>query len=57
MEKNVIRGGKYFLNKNKGKIFLMVEDFIDESIIEYLFKKYNAILLNKFTPYNSWWLL
>ena len=57
MEKKVMEGSKKFLRQNKGKIFLMVEDFIDNRIIDYLLKEKNATFLRKFTPYNSWWLL
>jgi FkbM family methyltransferase len=53
VETEVIKGGKNILNAGKD-IYLLVEDFINPAIIEYL-ETINAEFICKLTPYNSWW--
>ena len=53
MEKEVILGSQKIIESKK-EIYLMVEDFIDPEIIDYLHKsKWDFI--RKVTSYNSWW--
>ncbi len=52
-EKRAIEGGKKFIN-SFNEVYIMVEDFVDESIIDYL-KSQSFKLIAKRTPYNSFW--
>lgn len=56
MEREVIEGGHNFFKQNRGKVFLMIEDFIDNSIVSFLYKQ-KVIFIQKLTPYNSWWVI
>lgn len=51
-EKDALRGAKKTLNS--GDVTILVEDFLDKSVISFL-EKSNAIFVGKFTNYNSWW--
>lgn len=53
VEECVLRGAVGLLNSGI-EIYLMVEDFIDESIITYL-EDTGWIFVGKKTSYNSWW--
>lgn len=53
MEKNVLLGSKKVLASGR-EIILMVEDFVEPSIIGYL-EKTGADFTAKKTDYNSWW--
>ncbi|MDA8078246.1 MAG: FkbM family methyltransferase [Nitrospiraceae bacterium] len=52
-EIEVLKGALKALNSGK-KIILLVEDFVNPAIIEYL-QGIGADFLCKLTPYNSWW--
>ncbi len=52
-EKEVIKGGRIFLGKFE-EVWLMVEDFVEPAIKEYLLNG-GWEFAGKFTPYNSWW--
>jgi FkbM family methyltransferase len=53
VESEVLRGGDTILHAGKD-VYLLVEDFINPSVIDYLETK-KAVFLCKLTPYNSWW--
>lgn len=53
VEKEVLLGAEKVLHEGKD-VFLMVEDFIDPSIITFL-QENNWHFLKKVTTYNSWW--
>ena len=53
VEREVLEGAVKTLTSGKD-IFLLVEDFVDPSIIPYL-ENIGARFLSKLTPYNSWW--
>jgi FkbM family methyltransferase len=53
VETEVVQGGENTLHSVKD-IYLLVEDFINPSIINYLETR-NIGFLCKLTPYNSWW--
>ena len=53
VEENVLRGASDLLNRGI-KTHLMVEDFIDTSIIKYL-ENEGWVFKGKYTEYNSWW--
>lgn len=55
MEQSVLEGGQQLLKSGK-LIYIMVEDFIDRSVVAYL-ESQGARFLGKFTDYNSWWVL
>lgn len=55
MEKNVLQGAQKALQFYE-KVYVMVEDFIDQEIIQYL-QEEQWIFLKKVTDYNSWWYL
>jgi FkbM family methyltransferase len=53
MERDVILGAQKIIHSQK-EIYLMVEDFIDPKIIDYLHEcKWDFV--KKLTSYNSWW--
>ena len=52
-ETEALIGAKEVLQSNK-KIYLMVEDFVDGRIIDFL-ENTNASFVGKFNNYNSWW--
>ena len=52
-ETEALIGAKIILKTNK-KIYLMVEDFIDNRIIDFL-ENTSATFVGKFNNYNSWW--
>ncbi len=53
VEKEVIEGSLRFISKQK-QVYVMVEDFVNKEIIEFL-NTSNFMFLYKFTSYNSWW--
>jgi FkbM family methyltransferase len=53
VEVEVLKGALKTLTSGKD-IFLLVEDFVDPEIIQYL-ENIGARFLCKLTPYNSWW--
>lgn len=53
VETEVLKGAGVALNSGK-EIYLLVEDFVNPEIIDYL-KKRGAGFITKLTPYNSWW--
>jgi FkbM family methyltransferase len=55
VETEVLQGGENILNYDK-EVYLLVEDFVDPSVIQYL-QKIGAEFICKLTPYNSWWHL
>ena len=52
-ETEALIGAKTILKSNK-KIYLMVEDFVNDRIIDFL-ENTNATFIGKFNNYNSWW--
>jgi len=52
-ETEALIGAKTILQSNK-RIYLMVEDFADNRIIDFL-ENTNATFIGKFNNYNSWW--
>ena len=52
-ETEALIGAKIILQSNK-KIYLMVEDFVDNRIIDFL-ENTNAAFIGKFNNCNSWW--
>jgi FkbM family methyltransferase len=54
-EADVLQGAKKILNSGK-EIWLLVEDFVNPRIVDYL-EGLGAEFLTKLTPYNSWWRL
>lgn len=52
-ESEVLKGASSLFNGAK-KAYIMVEDFVDDSVIEMLESK-QAVFRAKLTPYNSWW--
>lgn len=54
-EKAVMTGAIETLKTAK-KVYLLVEDFVDASIIQFL-DSFGFKFASKLTPYNSWWLL
>lgn len=52
-ETEALIGANKLLNSNK-QIYLMVEDFVDSKIINFL-ENTPAIFIGKFNNYNSWW--
>lgn len=52
-ETEALIGAKKLLKSNK-KIYLMVEDFVDNRIIDFL-ENTSAAFVGKFNNYNSWW--
>lgn len=55
MEVNVLRGANQLLARG-GKTYILVEDFLERKVIDYLAGQPNIRFLTKFTDYNSWWL-
>jgi len=55
MEEEILRGAKRLLTL-KREIYLLVEDFIKPSIVDYL-EGIGAVFLKKLTPYNSFWVI
>jgi FkbM family methyltransferase len=53
VEGEVLDGAKQILNAQK-EVYLLLEDFVNPDIIEYL-EKTGARFIRKLTPYNSWW--
>jgi len=53
LETEVLKGGDKILNSGKD-IYLLVEDFVNPAIIDYL-ENIGAEFICKRTPYNSWW--
>jgi FkbM family methyltransferase len=53
-EKEVLAGAINTL-KRFNTVFLLVEDFVDPSINEFLRSTLNAVFIRKVTDYNSWW--
>jgi FkbM family methyltransferase len=53
MEKQVLEGAKKIL-KSVDETYLLIEDFVDFSIVEYL-NQNNFEFIEKRTTYNSWW--
>ncbi len=53
MEQAVLEGARSLLKSGK-EIYIMVEDFIDKNIIEWL-ERSGARFEGKYTEYNSWW--
>jgi FkbM family methyltransferase len=53
VETEVLQGGEKILHSVK-EAYLLVEDFVNPSIINYL-ENIRAEFLCKLTPYNSWW--
>lgn len=53
VEENVLRGASNLLEQGV-ETYLMVEDFIDRSIVTYL-EDHNWSFEGKLTEYNSWW--
>jgi len=53
VEENVLRGASDLLEQGI-ETYLMVEDFIDRSIVAYL-EDHNWSFEGKLTEYNSWW--
>lgn len=52
-ETEVLIGARTILKSNK-KIYLMVEDFVDNRVVDFL-ENTNATFIRKFNNYNSWW--
>ena len=52
-EVNVLNGAKGFV-RNSGKITLLIEDFVDNSIVKFLEKDFQFV--EKPSPYNSFWI-
>jgi FkbM family methyltransferase len=52
-EQAALDGGKKYMSSFK-EVYIMVEDFMDVSIVDYL-KNNNFVCLAKKTPYNSFW--
>ncbi|HUS50751.1 MAG TPA: FkbM family methyltransferase [Candidatus Paceibacterota bacterium] len=52
-ETEALIGAKKILQSNK-KIYLMVEDFVDNRVIDFL-ENTKADFVGKFNNYNSWW--
>lgn len=52
-EIDVLEGGKMFFSQNK-EFYLVVEDFVNNKIIDYL-ENNEWMFVKKLTTYNSWW--
>ncbi len=53
MEQSVLEGTEKLLKSGK-EVYIMLEDFIDKSIVDYM-SGHDAGFLGKFSDYNSWW--
>ena len=54
MEIPVLQGAQQIMASGRG-LYLMVEDFVDGSILEYIHSSTKLKFLAKRTAYNSWW--